>query len=297
MRNIFTIIATMLLGTVSLFVSCQEVVKKENGVLPGKFSVSATKQVQFAMGNLQYQASTKKWRFTENQYDVIGYDNENISATYDGWIDLFGWGTSGYHNSSDTYNENYMPYSSSIMLLNTAYNDYGYGPSTNQIDKNLVGTSAEYDWGVYNAISNGGNKAGAWRTLTYDEWSYILYRRTNANSLRSQAVVNGVNGYLLLPDGWTTPSGLTFTAKAEDFTTNVYDNSAWSRMESSGAVFLPCAGCRYGLDVSRVGSSGYYWTSSASGSSSAYGVRFFSDYANVRDDGRNDGFSVRLATE
>ena len=61
-------------------IACSSVkVAKENGKLPGKFSVSATKQVSFAMGNLQYQASTKKWRFAENQYDVIGEDNEGVS--------------------------------------------------------------------------------------------------------------------------------------------------------------------------------------------------------------------------
>ncbi len=37
----------------------------------GKFSVSATKQVKFAHGNLQYHARTETWRFAEHQYDII----------------------------------------------------------------------------------------------------------------------------------------------------------------------------------------------------------------------------------
>lgn len=63
------------------------------GAIGGLFSVSATQQVYFSQGNLQYQASTTTWRFAEHQYDYVGADNENISSTYSGWIDLFGFGT------------------------------------------------------------------------------------------------------------------------------------------------------------------------------------------------------------
>ncbi len=70
------------------------------GALPGLFSVSEGEQVRFSKGNLQYQASTKTWRFADQQYDVIGMDNEKISETYSGWIDLFGWGTSGYDHGA-----------------------------------------------------------------------------------------------------------------------------------------------------------------------------------------------------
>lgn len=119
-----------------------------DGVLPGAFSVSATKKVNFSQGNLQYQASTKTWRFAENQYDMIGAANSNISSTYNGWIDLFGWGTSGYNNK--------YPY-----MTSTTNADYGDG------NNDIAGTN--YDWGVYNAISNGGNAKGLWRTLTTAE--------------------------------------------------------------------------------------------------------------------------------
>ena len=42
------------------------------GALSGLFSVSATQQVHFSQGNLQYQASTNTWRFAEHQYDYVG---------------------------------------------------------------------------------------------------------------------------------------------------------------------------------------------------------------------------------
>lgn len=46
------------------------------------FSVSKTKQVKFSPGNLQYQASTKKWRFAPKQTDYIGEANNNIEWEY-----------------------------------------------------------------------------------------------------------------------------------------------------------------------------------------------------------------------
>ncbi|MBQ0016978.1 MAG: hypothetical protein KBT04_08355, partial [Bacteroidales bacterium] len=56
----------------------------------------------------------------------------------------------------------------------------GFGPSINQVDTNLTGTSANYDWGVYNVISNGGNVVGRWRIRLYlsDKLSPILRVRT-----------------------------------------------------------------------------------------------------------------------
>ncbi len=253
-----------------------EPLDKSLGKLNGKFSVSAIKQVSFAMGNLQYQASTDTWRFAENQYDVIGKDNEKISSTYSGWIDLFGWGTSGY-NGKDPY------------MTSRSYGDYGDGYN------DIAGTN--YDWGVYNAISNGGNKAGMWRTLTDDEWYYLFNTRGNAENLRGQATVNGQTGYILLPDGWSTPSGLRFTAKPYNFTTNSYSAPDWSKMETAGAVFLPCAGYRYVMDVNYVGSTGFYWSSTAYSSNYAYDFYFFGSFDALDDDYRSDGNSVRLATE
>ena len=66
--------------------------------------------MRFSKGNLQFNAvqGTHKradgtyaqgtWRFAEHQYDYIGQSNDNRSATYPEWIDLFCWGTSGYNN-------------------------------------------------------------------------------------------------------------------------------------------------------------------------------------------------------
>ena len=60
-----------------------------DGVIIAGFSVSATQQVYFTNGNLQYQPSTNNWRFAKRQYDWMGLSNSNITSTFTGWIDNF----------------------------------------------------------------------------------------------------------------------------------------------------------------------------------------------------------------
>ena len=302
------------------------------GSLVGKFSVSANKQVYFSKGNLQYQASTNTWRFAENQTDYIGSANSNISATYDGWIDLFGWGTSGFDNTAnDPAAINYQPWANSAQNMAGiktdstqncemqpiigecgwdytylySVNPYGYGPSDNMSNRNLTGSSANYDWGVYNAISNGGNEAGMWRTLTTDEWEYLFNTRKNAQYLWSQGTVNGMYGVILLSDGFVKPSSVIWTPAASGWTTkatNVFDAEQWKVMETAGAVFFPAAGERRGQNVSGVQSCGCYWSSIARSSDSVYFLCFddfnlnlpqFSDGVNTR----YFGCSVRLVQD
>ncbi|MBP5371484.1 MAG: hypothetical protein J6Y55_06110 [Bacteroidales bacterium] len=254
---------------------------------PPVFSVSETKKVSFSQGNLQYQASTGTWRFAEHQYDMIGADNTNISEDYDGWIDMFGWGTSGWNNGANAY----QPYSTS-----TDYRDYYPG---NNYNNNLIDAYANADWGVYNKISNGGNQAGMWRTLTQAEWDYLINARTNAASKYGVARVNGVNGLIILPDNWSLPAGLTFTSGANNaYTQNTYTATEWSKMEENGAVFMPAAGYRSGTDVHNVGTDGSYWSSSYNSSNLAYYVNFTGNLvaANYSYD-RNCGFSVRVVKD
>ena len=158
-----------------------------------QFSVSATQKVYFSPGNLQWSATNGgntatthavagngtaagTWRFAPNQWDTIGANNSNVSSTYTGWIDLFGWGTSGYNNK--------YPYMTSTTDI-----DYGNG------NNNILGTN--YDWGVYNAIYNPKTQTtdapGTWRTLTKDQWVYLLNTRPTASSIRyAKATVCGI---------------------------------------------------------------------------------------------------------
>ena len=239
-----------------------------DGVLPGLFSVSATRQVRFSQGNLQYQASTNTWRFAEHQYDYVGSDNRSISSTYSGWIDLFGWGTGSNPTLSSQNNEDYGPF---------------------------------VDWGC-NRISNGANTANRWRTLTIAEWEYLLYYRTDAPSKCGTGNINGVGGLIILPDSWTLPSECSFTSGFTtydgnndlDWTHNSYTLAQWAQMEGAGAVFLPAAGYRDGTSVCSVGNYGYYWSSAPGYEIYAYTMSFGSYYLYATDYNIRDyGFSVR----
>ena len=248
-------------------------VQIQDGAIRAEFSVSDSTKVYFSQGNLQYKASTNTWRFAEHQWDYVGYDNENISEKYVGWIDLFGWGTSGYNGKN--------PYM-------TSKKDTDYGDGENDI----AGTN--YDWGVYNKISNGGNQTGLWRTLTYDEWRYLRYDRKNADALYGTAMVNREEGYVFLPDNWTTPTGITFECGA-NFYQNIYSASDWSKMETNGAVFLPAADLRGGTYVTS--DDGYYWSSSASGGHFAYCLYFDGYGLETGCSDRSNGESVRLVQD
>ncbi len=232
------------------------------------FSVSATKTVTFSPGNLQYHPANDEWRFAPNQTDYIGDANANISSTYNGWIDLFGWGTGNNPTNAST-----------------DYNDY----------------QTFVDWGV-NQI--GSYAPNTWRTLTYEEWEYIINERSNASNLIGVAQVNGVNGLILLPDGWTCPSGVTFkygfhnndgTEYYAEYQT--FSSSEWTKLEASGAVFLPAAGYRSGSNVGGVRFYGSYWSATEDYSYIADGLYFGSGDAYMNYGYRYYGHSVRLVQD
>ena len=257
------------------------------------FSVDSDKKVLFSRGNLQYQASTNKWRFAEFQYDIIGEDNANISTTYSGWIDLFGWGTG----------------SNPTLHVETSANYSSY-----------------YEWGS-NSISNDDYDKpfyGEWKTLSKYEWEYLLFKRRNAASLLALGTANGVPGLIILPDDWQLPAGMTFLNWAEEglretstyflkwtssdhpFDANTYTASEWAVMEKAGAVFLPAAGYRAGTDITlheeEIGDQklsvifGGYWTSTKDSHPYSFIFQEVESFESLNID-RNVGFygySVRL---
>lgn len=255
-----------------------------DGAINARYTIGDNVTVVFAKGNLQYQASSHTWRFAGRQYDVIGYDNEQADTTYSGWIDLFGWGTSGANEL--------MPYT----VVDTSER-YAFGMF------DIAGS--EYDWGRHNAISNGGNNVGAWRVMSYDEWAYLLKYRNRATMKKALATIENVglngtamHGMLLLPDKWELPEGCSFQyGTKEGFETNVYSVEQWNKMEGAGAVFLPAAGERSGVTVSMVGDYGCYWTTTGYTLESAYELYFLSSGYHFYYTDRATGHSVRLVME
>ena len=231
----------------------------------GKFSISATQQIAFSSGNLQYHPLNNQWRFAESQLDRVGDANANISPTYDGWIDMFGWGT---------------------------------GDDPTRTIQNNGSYSTFVDWGT-NSI--GTDTANTWRTMSADELRYILFSRPNAAALNGIAHINGVNGLVLLPDDWVAIEGLTFNSGAyghwsRDYYAvhNTFTLEQWQQMEEAGAIFLPAVGYRQGNSIYASGSKGYYWTTSPNGGCGPMNLEFSAEYIKINSAYRYSGLSIRL---
>lgn len=264
MKKLFSLVICVM---AVLFVGCEPNAPEVIGV----FSVSETKQVTFSPGNLQYHPANNEWRFAQSQLDYIGEANSNCSSSYNGWLDLFGWSTSATHfgvSASDTIDD----YLGDFV-------DWG----TNKIDKDAPNT---------------------WRTLTNSEWEYVLLNRTNASSLCGIAQVDGVNGLILLPDSWTSPADVTFMAGFHrDLSVEAYSQyqtftaAQWSKLEATGAVFLPAAGVRFGSVVDFKQSHSFCWSANTLNSAVACYLASGSRGAGMFSGYRYFGHSVRLVKD
>lgn len=219
------------------------------------FSVSDNKRVHFAPGNLFW--SEGAWRMYANAWEYVGNtaNNTNPTATEGNRLDLFCWGATGLNG----------------VAPNSATSFY-----TENV--NLEGNN---DWGNVELAYNPTGQTG-WRTLSKEEWRFLINTRHNARSKMGFATITHTNGLatrglVLLPDGWILPDGYSFTAAAlpdnYKYSTNIYTEDQWVDMALAGAVFLPAAGQRSGTVVTNVDNpgnpysdpySGYYWTSTHS---------------------------------
>lgn len=242
------------------------------------FSVADDTKVRFSPGNLQYKPSNKSWQFAAQQHGIIGDANSNISPSYDGWLDLFGWGTGDDPTKG--------------------YDDYSYNKTFN-------------DWGNYCGDPTGNGYH--WRTLSTAEWQYLFNSRQTGktvndteNARYTEATINtngtGVNGIILFPDSYSGPissvDGITFgTINDVSSWGTRCTTDGWATLESAGCVFLPAAGYRICATVYNAGSFGTFWSSSFSNDGDgAYSVYFDSVGVDPQyNDLRFIGYSVRLA--
>lgn len=270
-------------------------VEVPEGALHGMFSINSDgDKVFFSKGNLQYigSASTPYWKFADSQRTYLGDHGQGSTATNVD-RDLFGWGTSGYNHGAVCY----QPWSTS--QTNSEY--YVYGQPIN----NLYDQTGMADWGV-NPISNGGNIPNQWRTLTKEEWYYVLNSRRTASGIRwAKARVNDVHGIIIVPDDWNTSYGSLSSPNNSNlyYENNPISAEYWeSNFEPHGAVFLPAAGYRIGASISGISSGsylglGWYWSASYSDSDKAHLLLFGNSTLGVQVDNRYCGFSVRLVRD
>ena len=168
-----------------------------DGAIMAPFSVSATKQVYFSQGNLLFDS-------IGTHQCVDGTSKAGTWRFAEKQWDLgrdFVWGSSGYRDDNLT------------------------------ITSDISGTY--YDWGVYNAITNGGNEPNKWRTLTKDEWNYLLNGRIKAKFLKKIVVINQtIAGLLILPDN----SLYTVDEIPRHYYTS---ETSFEELQRNGAVYMP----------------------------------------------------------
>ena len=259
------------------------------GALPGKFSVSASQVVYFSRGNLQ--ASTTDlganwtWAFAKKQYNCVAANASNTAisgngtVSTNGTVDLFGWSTAA------------TQYGIHVKLFNSTYSgdfvDWGSNPD------------------LIAALGTG------WRTLTSDEWTYLLDTRTTTSGVRyakaeiTDKIYPGttttIKGLIILPDDWSTDYHALASTNTADaaFTSNQITSTVWkNELEAHGAVFMPAAGYRMATSVYSYSDRGYYWSATPNGTDNAYELIFIGDNVYLANNGRRfDGHSVRLVTE
>ncbi|MCQ2317484.1 MAG: fibrobacter succinogenes major paralogous domain-containing protein [Bacteroidales bacterium] len=213
-----------------------------------KFSVGENTTVEFSPGNLYWDGNA--FHFETNQWGTQPTSDGEWVSNH---VSHFYWSMDAAEATKDYFN-------------------YEQSMSTDDV----FFTEAS-------GFQVNGYEANTWRTLTNDEWNYLLNSRTGASSLRAWVTLSNVSvsGLVLLPDGSTaTASGITTSSALAD----------------AGAVFLPAAGRRYGTGVSFVGSYGYYWSSTPYEvlEDGAYIMYFNSGNANTDCGGRYYGYAVRL---
>ena len=220
---------------------------RRSGALVGTFSVDGIgKKVHFSKGNL-WRDVNGSFHFEANQYDFNrgDYNMEHISH--------FMW-------SKDV-----------DVACALQYDD----PSASADD--VFFTNAKQDTPNPDFTANG--QTGVWRTLSNDEWEYLL-----ENNGSVWATINGINGLIIFCDGYSgSKAGLTEIPK--------------------DCLFLPVAGYRYGdsgsISIDGVVSYGCYWSSSTNTYRNAFDLCFFYSgfVSTTHIDYRHEAYSVRLVTD
>lgn len=190
-----------------------------------------------AAGSDDAEMRARHWRFAENQWDYVGNtapadvtksftfgnvyetigevttkcDNTKAAETYEGWIDLFGWGNTGYNYRNLSTASSYQP----------AYQPWGWHKTASYHGPVSTDLSIDEgsDWGAC--------MAGNWFSLSAQEWDYLLGMKDNTsypigNTSRHNAqqkkgfatiVIDPqsypatVTGLVILPDDFDFPEG------------------------------------------------------------------------------------------
>ena len=279
-------------------------------ILPGVFTVSDNGtpedksddvKVKFSLGNLYCSRTSVdsddwSWHFFKEQYECIQAPDSipngqliQYTAESDLSISLFTWG----YDATKSVN----PIGTEYVTAHTTDGD------------KLVSEKGGDDWGVAYRKSNR-RTLGSWRTLTDDEWKFLLsydpsnYGQSGSNYdnvIRRGRVKCGVNVcgvgkcIVILPDDWNeSVISLADFADKSGYNNDYLEFPTWNDMKDAGAVCIPYSGIREEGNVVIKNWPGYYWTSTSADNNQAYILKTNGEFG---EENRNMGCSVRLVTE
>ena len=185
------------------------------------FSVSEDTKVVFSEGNVQYHPKKDMWRFAPNQYDIIGKANKDVSSSYNGWVDLFGW------KDSKDITINDRPFSGGWRILTSREWEYLLFKRKNAI--NLVGL------GILNNVIG-----------------LIL--------LPDNMKVEGKIDFVSFLDENVQLAGHRFLFEQQRLLKNHYIGKQWRKLENLGAVFCPLVISTTSEEEKSNTLLGSYWT-------------------------------------
>lgn len=269
-------------------------------LVKGKFTINNSgDMVKFVSGNLQATTTDLgknwTWGFATNQWDHIGNAtaNNKINGTgtvsENGTIDLFSWvGESSENTGVAQYGITFTYYKQE--------SEHG----------NVAGEKLKSDWGQL--------FGGAYRTLTNDEWDYVLNIRESGstvvltkNARYTQAVVNGVKGVILFPNEVNIDESEAISwgkiNAPSDWKTEC-NAAQWAALEAKGCVFLPVTGYAYrmtlnGKDVQSVfyPDEGFYWSNTSTTTNTGIGFYIESGKIYQKRTSRRYCMAVRLVKD
>ena len=286
-------------------------VKTSGGVMT-QFSVSPTQKVYFSRANLKCNVSDPNqlvWGFHAKQYDeCFGVKTYTSSGTP---ADQTGSGSSGVQYGS--YEE--MDRFSWGFQYPTVTGEDDWVNGTRNLSW-YDGT----DWGC--ALTGEGNDH--WRTLTYEEWDYLLNntsrgsRRFLKGRFQVSITRDGVtyntymSGMFIAPDGYTGNIAANSWNKLSTYGHSTMTAARTNKLFNDGCVFLPAVGYRndsYYYDYNCYTSTsdfiqGCYWTATgltqqpnSSSTPQAHAMKFdktTNGYGNESYPTRDLGMCVRL---
>lgn len=253
------------------------------GALPGKFSVSYGKQVYFSQGNLWYG----NWIYDRNM--DTGYYLEDHQWQHQPLRDST-WVTS--------HKNHFFWSKSQEITLDELFPDPELLATTEDvIFTNETETTPNPDFGV---IINGKPRMGLWRTLSYEEWRYLLEERPMTygkprytNWWGGVKMIEGTihHGVFIYPDDYN----------GDEVTARRY---TWKEINDAGIAFLPVAGLRERDKITKMPGSpnpvGWYWASNTNKKDertacTIYFDGFVTKYSD--DTYRGTGISIRLVRD